>query len=183
MDHGASSYRRFLNGDETGLVEIIRDYKDGLIFYLNSFVGNFHTAEELAEDTFVKLGTKKPKDKGKGSFKTWLYTIGRHVAIDHLRREKRSAVSIEECPELPDVCDLETAYLREENKITLHRALGRLKPTYRQVLWLLSFEELSHREIATIMNKRVHAVETLAYRARAALKTELNKEGFVYEEL
>ena len=49
MDNGASSYRRFReDGDESGLVEIIRDYKDGLILYLNSFVGNIHTAEEIA---------------------------------------------------------------------------------------------------------------------------------------
>ncbi|MBS7175491.1 MAG: RNA polymerase subunit sigma-24, partial [Clostridiales bacterium] len=65
MDNGTASYRRFRSeGDENGLVEIIRDYKDGLILYLNSFVGNLHTAERLAEDTFVLLGTKKPKDKG-----------------------------------------------------------------------------------------------------------------------
>lgn len=52
MDNGASSYRRFRDdGDEDGLVEIIKDYKDGLIFYINSFVGNIHTAEELAEGT------------------------------------------------------------------------------------------------------------------------------------
>ena len=82
MDNGASSYRRFRdNGDQNALVEIIRDYKNGLILYLTSIVGNVQTAEELAEDTFVLIGTKKPKDKGKGSFKTWLYTIGRNVAI------------------------------------------------------------------------------------------------------
>ena len=64
MDNGASSYRRFCNeGDDSGLVEIIVNYRDGLILYLNSFVGNIHIAEELAEDTFVLLGTKKPKDK------------------------------------------------------------------------------------------------------------------------
>jgi RNA polymerase sigma-70 factor (ECF subfamily) len=40
VDSGSDSYRRFLAGDETGLVEIIRDYKDGLIFYLNGIVGN-----------------------------------------------------------------------------------------------------------------------------------------------
>ncbi|MBQ5563953.1 MAG: RNA polymerase subunit sigma-24, partial [Clostridia bacterium] len=73
MDNGASSYRRFRNtGDESALIEIIRDYKDGLILYLSSIVGNIRTAEELAEDTFVLLGTKKPKDKGSSSFKTWL---------------------------------------------------------------------------------------------------------------
>ena len=71
MDNGASSYRRFReNGDESGLVEIIRDYKDGLIFYLTGIVGDIHEAEDLVQDTFVLLGTKKPKDKGKGSFKT-----------------------------------------------------------------------------------------------------------------
>ncbi len=67
MDNGASSYRRFRdNGDESGLVEIIRDYKDGLILYLNSFVGNIYTAEELAEDTFVRLGIKDNFDESKG---------------------------------------------------------------------------------------------------------------------
>ena len=49
MDNGASSYRRFReDGDESGLIEIIRDYKDGLILYLASIVGDVHTAEELA---------------------------------------------------------------------------------------------------------------------------------------
>ena len=47
MDNGASSYRRFLEGDDSGIVEIIRDYKDGLIFFLNRYVNNIHTAEEL----------------------------------------------------------------------------------------------------------------------------------------
>ncbi len=85
MDRGSENYRRFLDGDEAGLAEIVRDYKDGLILFLNSFVNDIH----LAEDTFVRLGTRKPKNRGKSSFKTWLYTIGRNLAIDHLRRESR----------------------------------------------------------------------------------------------
>ena len=44
MDNGASSYRRFLDGDENGFVEIVRDYKDGLILYLDSFVRNITVA-------------------------------------------------------------------------------------------------------------------------------------------
>lgn len=55
MDNGASSYRRFLEGDDSGIVEIIRDYKDGLILFLNRYVNNIHTAEELAEDTFFRI--------------------------------------------------------------------------------------------------------------------------------
>ena len=69
MDNGASSYRRFCNeGDDSGLVEIIVNYRDGLILYLNSFVGNIHIAEELAEDTFVLLGTKKPSRRRSAAF-------------------------------------------------------------------------------------------------------------------
>ena len=47
IDNGASSYRRFLDGDDKGLEEIVRDYKDGLILYLNSYVSNISIAEEL----------------------------------------------------------------------------------------------------------------------------------------
>ena len=186
MDNGASSYRRFRDdGDESGLVEIIRDYKDGLIFYLNSFVGNIHTAEELAEDTFVLLGTKKPKDKGKSSFKTWLYTIGRNVAIDHLRkRVKAEELSIDDIAErISDEEGLEEAYIREERRIAVHRAMRDLKPEYRQVLWLIYFEDFSNKEAAAVMKKSVHNIETLVYRARKSLKSQLEAEGFIYEEL
>ena len=58
MDNGASSYRRFLDGDDKGLAEIVGDYKDGLILYLNGYVNNIFIAEELTEDTFFRLITK-----------------------------------------------------------------------------------------------------------------------------
>ena len=186
MDNGASSYRRFRDyGDESGLVEIIRDYKDGLILYLNSFVGNIHTAEELAEDTFVLLGTKKPKNKGKASFKTWLYTIGRNVAIDYLRKHsKAEIISIEEQSQISSEEEsLEIAYIRKDQMITVHRAMNKLKPEYRQILWLIYFEDFSNKEAAAVMKKSVHNIETLVYRARKSLKSQLEAEGFIYEEL
>ena len=159
MDNGASSYRRFREGgDESGLVEIIRDYKDGLILYLNSFVGNIHIAEELAEDTFVLLGIKKPKDNGKGLFKTWLYTIGRNVAIDYLRRDSKHAnISIDDCPELvSEEQNLELAYIKEERKITVHRTLGKLKSEYRQILWLIYFEDFSIKHFSSYWRHKDH---------------------------
>lgn len=186
MDRGTEYYRRFREeGDESGLAELIREYKDGLILYLYGVVGDLSAAEELAEDCFVLLGTRKPKDKGKASFKTWLYAIGRNLAIDHLRKRKRKRdVPLEDAPELADgEAELERAYLREERKIAVHRAMRLLKPDYRQALWLLYFEDMSHKEVAAVMKKSVHATETLAYRARAALKNELEKEGIVDENL
>lgn len=184
MDKGADSYRRFLAGNENGLIDIIRDYKDGLILYLNSFVNNLNIAEELAEETFVRIGIRKPRDKGKGSFKTWLYTIGRNIAIDYIRRNsKKNEVDMDECYSLcTEEESLEILYIQEEQKIIVHRALRKLKLEYRQILWLIYFEGFSNKEAAQVMKKSVHGIETLVYRARQALKKELEKEGFVYEE-
>ena len=130
MDNGASSYRRFLDGDDKGLGEIVRDYKDGLMLYLNSFVNNICVAEELMEEI-----------------------------------------------------DLEKAYLAVERKMAVHRAMKKLHPEYRQVLWLIYFDGFSSAEAGLVMKKSSRQMKNLVYRAKSALKSELDKEGFVYEEL
>ena len=185
MNNGASSYRRFLNGDDQGMVENIRDYKDGLTLYLNGFVHNIFTAEELMEETFFKLATKKPRFSGARNFKAWLYTIGRNVALDHLRRQKRfSSLPIEDYEALlVEEESVEIAYLREERKIQVHQALRALCAEYRQVLYLVFFEDFTNQETATAMGKSKRQIENLLYRAKGALKVELEKEGFVYEAL
>lgn len=182
MDKGSESYRRYLDGDDGGIIEIVRDYKDGLILYLRGFVADIHLAEELAEEAFVKIVTKKPRFKENSSFKTWLYAIARNVALDYLRKNKRTeTVSIENTAPISDEIDLERNYLKEEQKITLHRTLSKLRPIYRQAIWLTYFEGLSNKETAKILGKSLHNTEMLICRARQSLKTELEKEGFVYE--
>ena len=185
MDNGASSYRRFLDGDDEAFVEIIRDYKDGLILYLNGYVSNIFAAEELMEETFVKLVTKKPKYTPKHTFKTWLYTIARHVAVDHLRHRKKLAdLPIEDLENhLAEAESVERAYLRQEQKIALHRAMQALSPEYRQVLYLTYFEGFTNAEAACAMQKSNRQIENLLYRAKQSLKSQLEKENFVYEEL
>ncbi len=177
------SYKRFLSGDDTGMEDIITEYRDGLIFYLYKFVDSIEKAEELAEDTFVLLCIKKPRDKQKCSFKTWLYTIGRNLAIDYLRRSAKHPTVPAEAYENFNFYqeDLEEEYIKDSEKIILHQALKKLKPEYRQVLWLLYFEDLRYKEISLIMNKSVHATQMLASRAKQALKSELIKEGFTDE--
>lgn len=125
MDNGASSYRRFLDGDDSAMVEIIRAYKDGLLLYINGLVKNISVAEELMEDTFFKIMVKKPRFAQKHSFKTWLYTVGRNTAIDYLRRSSKIAdISPESCPSLlVEEESLETAYIRREQRILVHRTL------------------------------------------------------------
>ena len=184
MDNGASSYRRFLEGDKDGLAEVMRIYRDGLTLYLNSLVCNIEIAEELMEETFVKLYVNKPKFKEKSSFKTWLYTIARFTAVDYLRKNsKKIHTSLDEAENISDGDDLEKNVIQSEEKRILHKAIRKLKPEYEQALYLTYFEDFSNRETASIMKKTEKQVRDLLYNARKALKAELGKEGFVYEKL
>ena len=79
--------------------------------------------------------------------------------------------------------ELEAAYIKQETRIALHKALNKLTPHHRQVLWLQYFEGFSTKECAAIMKKTPHSVESLTYRAKAALKKIMEMEGFVYEKL
>jgi len=183
MDNGASSYRRFLDGNDEGMYELVRDYKDGLIYFLNSIVGNVHTAEDIAEDVFIKLAIKKPRYNGKASFRTWLYTIGRNLALNHLKRLSRHPEeSVEEQAEFAsDEEDLYDAVVRKEEYRKLHEAIKKLKPAQAEVLTLHYFEEMSTEEIGQILGKKKHAVEEMLSRARKALKEIMEVDG--YEEL
>ena len=183
MDKGAEEYRRYLDGDDGGIAELISIYSDGLTQYLGGFTGDIGAAEELTEDTFVKLAVKKPKFNGKSSFKTWLYAIARNLALDWIRKKVRKTHG--ELPE--DMADgrdePELSYIKEERSKTLKRAMSRLNPDYGSVLYLSYFEGFTNEEIKTVMNKSGRQVENLLYRAKQALKAQLEKEGFVYEEL
>ena len=184
MDNGASSYRRFLDGDDNGITEIVEIYKDGLILYLNGYVNNIFIAEELTEDTFFRLVIKKPKYSGKSTFKSWLYAIGRNVTVDYIRHNSKILnVPIDDVENyLIEEQNLEQSYIKEENMLIVNKALNELIPEYRNVLWLTYFEEFSNKETAIILKKTEHQIKNLLYRARKALKSKLEKEGFEYDE-
>lgn len=184
MDNAAAGYRRFLDGDDSGIVEVIRDTKDGLILFLFGYTHDLLLAEELMEDTFVRIVTKKPHFSEKSSFKTWLYAIGRNIALDYFRKNKNIVSEPPEFSEIPDdEAELEKNYLRSERNILLHRAMSRLSPDYRSVLYLTYFEGLSAQNTAKVMGKNRKQIENLLCRAKKALRKQLEKEKFVYEEL
>lgn len=184
MDIGASSYRRFLDGDDNGFADIVKIYKDGLILFLNGYVCNLTVAEDLAEDTFFKLMVKKPRYAETGSFKSWLYAIGRNLTLNYLKHQSRHPqIAMEECKDQLQNESFERDYLRDEQKATVYKALEKLNPGYRSILLLLYIEDFSNREAAAVMKKSLRQIENLLYQAKRSLKSELEKEGFVYENL
>ena len=157
----------------------------GLRKSLNGYVNNIFIAEELAEDTFFRLITKKPRFSGKSSFKSWLYAIGRNVAVDFIRHHSKLLnVSIEDMEHyLSEEQSLEQSYIKEERKIMLHKAISELSTDYKTILWLVFFEGFSNKEAAVVLKKSDRQIKNLLYRAKQSLKSKLEKEGFQYEEL
>ena len=182
MDNGENSYRRFLVGDKEGLYEIICEYREPLILYLNSIVQNIHIAEELAEDTFFELAARKPDLSGKSSFKTWLYSIGFNIAAKQFRKRANITLVPIDAQEILDEENIEKNYLKNERDRMIHKSLHKLKTEYRQVLYLSFFECLKNEETALIMKKSKRQVENLLYNAKKALRAELERSGYDYEE-
>ena len=184
MDNGSGSYDRYLAGDDSAMGDLVREYKDGLTFFLNSFTNDIFDAEELMEETFFRLAYKKPKYSGKSSFRTWLYAIARNLAIDYLRKRKRTAaVSVDECYDLRSDQDIEKGYLLGERKAIIHRLMQKLKYEYRQVICLIYIEGFSNSETAVIMHKSSRQITNMLYQAKKALRAELEKEGITYAGL
>ena len=183
MDNDVERYRRFLEGDDTGLREIIDIHYNGLVLYINGIVKDPSETEDIVQETLVKLAVKKPKFRGKCEFKTWLFAIARNKAYNHLRRyrSRLSDGQIDDYIMLSDGTDVEKEYLRTMQNIQLHRAMKELNHDYFQVLYLMYFENIDTNEIAVIMHKSKRQIGDLLYRAKKSLKSRLEKGGFQYE--
>lgn len=182
MDDGAACYRRFLEGDESGFSELVAAYGGKLIFFINRFIGNLSVAEDLMEDTFCDLIVCKNRWKGNSLFKTYLFAVARHKALDYLRRRPRQAgISLEEA-HLAQEETLEAQVIADERGEQVNAALNNLLPDYRAVLHLIYFEEMSYEQAGAVLRKTPKQIKNLAYRARQALKNTMEEEGFIYEE-
>jgi len=175
MDTGAERYAAYLDGDREAVGDLVKEYYDGLSRYLFGFVHDRALAGELAEDAFVVLVTKKPRYVDNGaSFRSWLYGIGRKVALDRVRRDsKRSREVVQLDYELPGTDDIESAILEKEENGELYLGLLMLKSEYREALWLTYFEDLPLKEVAIAMHRSESSVEHLVRRGKYALRKEL----------
>ena len=178
MDNGESSYRRFLDGDDSAFGEIVAVYKDNLIFFINRYVKNFAVAEELAQDVFVELLMHKRRYNFRTSLKTYIFTIGRNLAVSYIRKcSRKPECAYEFIENEQDITALEDEFIREEEKRELHEALGRISDDYSTALHLIYFEGMSYEQVGRVMKKNKKQVENIVYRAKKALRKEIEKEA------
>lgn len=178
MDNSASSYRRFLDGDESAFNEIMEDLFRGLVFFINGYVHDIYTAEDIAIDTFSDLIVHRHRYNFKVSLKTYLYMVGRSRALDYIKRRK--IIDFTEYTEALKLSDdsrtLEEMVLADERKLAVNAAVSKLPEDMRVVIHLIYFEEMSYEEAATVMKKNKKQIDNLLYRAKNRLRAVLGKD-------
>ena len=176
MDNGASSYRRFLDGDEGAFDDIMKELFCGLIFFIDRYVHDVHTAEDIAMDVFSDLIVHKHRYNFKVTLKTYLYMLGRSRALDYLKRHKAvNFVELTEAEHLHE--DFEDAVLNDERKRMVSLAISRLPEDMQTVIHLVYFEGMTYKEVAMVMKKNRKQVDNLLYRAKKELRIILGEDG------
>ena len=179
MDNGASSYRRFLDGDESAFESIMKELFRGLVFFIDGFVHDTHAAEDIAIDTFSDLVVHRHRYNFKVSLKTYLFMIGRSRALDYIKHRK--VIDFVELSEAHTVADetaaLEEIVLTDDRKRLVNAAIAGLPEEMRVAVYLIYFEEMTYAEAAKVMRKSRKQVDNLLYRAKKELRVLLGKEG------
>ena len=174
-------YSSFLkSGDSRDLEKLLERHRESLTLFLYGFVHDMEDSEELMMDAFAVLLSKAPGFSGKSSFKTWLFAVGRNLALKHLRKMRRipGPVEYEKAETQSRDTGPETKILKDEQSRQLYAALEKLNPEYRQVLHLIYIDGMSSEEASLVMKKTKKQVYNLTARGKAMLKEELEKMGF-----
>lgn len=176
-DSGAGYYAAYCRGDDSAVELLLDEYRSGLTLSINSYVHDMAAAEDLTQEVFIKLVTKRPRFDRRSTFRVWLYAIGANLAKDYLRRAKRrSSLPLDESREISEN-DLLESYIKKEEQLELYRGLMMLKEEYRIALWLTYFEDLPVKEVARIMDRSEASVKHLINRGKYALRAELTDKA------
>ncbi|WP_353070356.1 RNA polymerase sigma factor [Tunturiibacter empetritectus] len=162
---------------------LIELYQHRLLRYLLFLTGKREVAEDLFQETWMRVLLRGAQYNGKARFDTWLFTIARNLVIDLSR--KRVMASLDEMSEgKDDDRPFEVAmsgpspleqFQSRENCAEVGEVLLKLEPSYREVLVLRFYEELSLEEIATVTRAPLSTVKSRLYRGLATLKPEMEQ--------
>ncbi|MCL5270395.1 MAG: RNA polymerase sigma factor, partial [bacterium] len=168
---------RLAEDQPAALEELMQRWQTPLFRFIQRAVRDADVAEELTQDTFLRLWRARGQYRPGGRFASWLFRIASRLCLDHYRRQSRRPTLVGD-DDFPPVSapadDRPDRGVREAELIaTLDAALGRLPLNQRLALEMVCFEEMSYREIAEALDCSVGAVEQLIFRARRALRERL----------
>lgn len=172
---------QFQRGDLVSFDVLVARYKEQLTNFIVNFVGEKSDAEDIVQDTFVKIYRFKQSYKHIAKFSTWIYTVAGNLARSELRKRKRQQLysisslsngekEFEVAETRANSDEMTDASVKKE---LLKKAIKALSPRYREVIRLREIEALSYSEIAAHTRLPVGTVRSRINRARVKLQQKL----------
>ncbi len=164
---------RFQGGDHDAFDELYSIYKGRVFRFCKSRLGDTDDAEDATQEAFVRAWRSLKNLDGEKRFYPWLSVIASHICTDVIRARSRNETrggSLDFAAVDPDPSE---TVVRSQNQEFVHVALGRLSDRHQRVLQMREVNELTYEEIANAEGVRISTVESLLFRARQALKREI----------
>jgi len=156
---------KYKAGDENGFVELYGRYKRRVFAYCLKMVGNRETAEDLFQEIFVRVSTKRESFIS-GSFSAWLFSIARNLCLNAIR-DKVEHTSIDEISDSQGGIVQPQEY--DQTPEILRNAIEKLPEDLREVLVLRVYSEFSYEEIADMTKTKLATVKVRIFRAKQKL--------------
>lgn len=171
----AELVKRVAQGDEAAFSELLRRHQDAVYGFARRFLGDAQEAEDVAQETFLRLYRMAESYRPEAMLRTFLLRITKNLCIDLYRKKRPELMDA-----LPEVTDPKTPLDLLESAVETHRieaAVEALPPNQRAAIQLRHGEHLPYGQIAQVMDISVSAVESLLVRARRTLRKTLGTEG------
>jgi len=173
---------RGARGDEEAFRLLVMRWERPVFAFLDRMLGSREEAQDLGQETFVRVFQQAARYRADGRFRSWLFRIAGNLARSRLRRRKIvgwvpfDAFQHDRASDDPQP---EERTLQAERRRAVRTALGRLPERQREALVLRRYHDMSQEEIAAAMGTTVPAVESLLSRAMAALRMRLTEGGLL----
>ena len=165
-----------LDNLEDSISKIYKQYYSDVYRFLICFSGNQNDAEDCTQEVFIRVLNNLSNFNGSKNMKTWIFSIAKHVAVDHYRKKKFTSFFKDGFFTQISSNDKEPHELIEqiEMKKCVHEAISKLRPNYRAVVILRGINEFSVKETSEVLRCSESKVKVDYHRALKELKKRLN---------
>jgi RNA polymerase sigma-70 factor (ECF subfamily) len=170
---------RFQEGDINAYNELVKRYKDRLLNFVFRYFNNREQAEDVVQDTLIKLYTHASYYKNIAKFSTWIFTIAKNNALTELRKNKRKKTDSlwTDDGKVIDINSNDQALDRRvQNEIAvdqLNKFLDEIPENFRMAVVLRDFQELSYDEISKILEIPIGTIKSRINRGRIQLAEKM----------
>lgn len=166
-------------GDSRGLASLYEDHKQALYFFVYTYLRHRESAEEIVQDTFLKLWENRHTLRPDTDLRAYLFQVAKHATLDALRRQKveQTFLHYQLATASAGHSDTEQQVEWADYQALIQQALTQLPPARQQIFRLSREQELTYDEIAQRTNLSVKAVEKQMMKALRSVRGYLRKHA------